>query len=69
MELMDTCLGKLLSQLKPNPFPEDVIGKIVIAVVTALDYLKTNFSVIHRGVYVRLYVCLSISGLFIYSGP
>jgi len=52
MELMDTCLGKLLAKMKPNPFPEYVIGKIVIAVVTALDYLKTNFSVIHRGMSV-----------------
>jgi len=67
MELMDTCLGKLLTQLKPNPFPEDVIGKVVIAVVTALDYLKTNFSVIHRGVYVYLCVCLSIYGYIYFS--
>ena len=65
MELMDTCLGKLLAKMKPNPFPEYVIGKIVIAVVTALDYLKTNFSVIHRGMSVcqwaRLYVHPSVS--------
>jgi len=61
MELMDTCLGKLLTQLKPNPFPEDVIGKVVIAVVTALDYLKTNFSVIHRGTSVCAYVCSSVN--------
>ena len=60
MELMDTCLGKLLAQLKPNPFPEDVIGKVVIAVVTALDYLKTNFAVIHRGVFVHLSVRMSV---------
>ena len=49
MELMDTCLGKLLKRMKPNPFPEEVIGKVVVAVVKALDYLKTEFAVIHRG--------------------
>ena len=57
MELMDTCLGKLLKRTTPDPFPEEVIGKIVIAVVKALHYLKTEFAVIHRGL---LSVCLSI---------
>ena len=66
MELMDTCLGKLLKRMKPNPFPEEVIGKIVVAVVKALDYLKTEFSVIHRDmcvcvcVCVHLYVCVCV---------
>ena len=50
MELMDTCLGKLLKKMKPDPFPEEVIGRVVVAVVKALHYLKTEFAVIHRGV-------------------
>ena len=70
MELMDTCLGMLLKRMKPNPFPEEIIGKIVVAVVKALEYLRTEFFVMHRGlyvcvlvsvcvcVYVCLYVCL-----------
>ena len=53
MELMDTCLGKLLKKMKPNPFPEEVIGKVVVAVVKALDYLKTEFAVIHRGLLIN----------------
>ncbi len=61
MELMDTCLGKLLKKMKPNPFPEEVIGKIVVAVVKALHYLKTEFAVIHRGVCLLVHVvCLSV---------
>ena len=60
---MDTCLGKLLKKMKPDPFPEEVIGKIVVAVVKALHYLKTEFAVIHRGVWFTclLSVCLFVS--------
>ena len=70
MELMDTYLGKLLKRMKPNPFPEEIIGKIVVAVVKAVEYLRTEFFVVHRGlhvcvlvsvcvcVYVCLYACL-----------
>ena len=63
---MDTCLGKLLAKMKPAPFPEEVIGKIVVTVVKALHYLKTEFAVIHRGerLLVDVFdylVCLSVS--------
>ncbi|KAA0196440.1 Dual specificity mitogen-activated protein kinase kinase 4 [Fasciolopsis buskii] len=64
MELMPTCLGRLLRDL-PDPFPEHVIGKVVVSVsvssfvsthvhhsqiVSALDYLKQKHNVIHRDV-------------------
>ncbi|VDP94700.1 unnamed protein product [Echinostoma caproni] len=49
MELMPTCLGQLLRDLS-EPFPEHVIGKVVVSIVLALDYLKQKYNVIHRDV-------------------
>ncbi|TPP61839.1 Dual specificity mitogen-activated protein kinase kinase 7 [Fasciola gigantica] len=49
MELMPTCLGRLLRDLS-DPFPEHVIGKVVVSIVSALDYLKQKHNVIHRDV-------------------
>lgn len=49
MELMDTCFDKLLKRLK-EPVPEDVLGKVSVATVEALAYLKDQHNVIHRDV-------------------
>ncbi|EDV28050.1 uncharacterized protein TRIADDRAFT_21281, partial [Trichoplax adhaerens] len=49
MEKMSTCLCKLLTRTG-QPIPEDILGKITVAVVKALHYLKQNHGVIHRDV-------------------
>ncbi|KAK5650520.1 hypothetical protein RI129_001549 [Pyrocoelia pectoralis] len=49
MELMSTCFDKLLKRLK-RAIPEDVIGKVTVATVKALSYLKETHGVIHRDV-------------------
>ena len=67
MELMATCLERLLKKLA-GPVPEDIVCKMAVSVsgwflvitlcvmciccvqiVKALDYLKTQHQVIHRG--------------------
>ena len=47
MELMATCFDKLLKQLK-QPIPEPICGKVAVATVKALYYLKECHNVIHR---------------------
>lgn len=49
MELMDTCFDKLLKRLK-QAVPEEVLGKVSVATVEALAYLKDYHNVIHRDV-------------------
>ncbi|QQP48742.1 Dual specificity mitogenactivated protein kinase kinase hemipterouslike [Caligus rogercresseyi] len=49
MELMSTCFDKLLKHLKA-PIPEDICGKVAVATVKALNYLKERHGVIHRDV-------------------
>lgn len=49
MEVMSTCLEKVLKRYH-QPFPEMVVGKVAVAVVKALDYLKEKHGVIHRDV-------------------
>ncbi|XP_054272040.1 dual specificity mitogen-activated protein kinase kinase 7-like [Macrosteles quadrilineatus] len=49
MELMATCFDKLLKRLR-SPIPEQVLGRITLATVKALHYLKENHDVIHRDV-------------------
>lgn len=49
MELMATCLDRTLKRLKA-PFPEEIVCKIVVSMVKALDYLKTQHKVIHRDI-------------------
>ncbi|KAK2166478.1 hypothetical protein NP493_1319g01009 [Ridgeia piscesae] len=49
MELMATCLDKLQKRLKA-PIPENILGKITVATVKALHYLKEEHGVIHRDV-------------------
>ncbi|EDO43384.1 predicted protein [Nematostella vectensis] len=49
MELMATCLDKLLKRLQ-NPIPEHILGKMAVAIVKALHYLKEEHGVMHRDV-------------------
>ena len=46
--------------MKPNPFPEEVIGKIAVMVVKTLEYLRTEFFVMHRGLYVSVLVSVCV---------
>ncbi|KAL5247417.1 hypothetical protein ACHWQZ_G019330 [Mnemiopsis leidyi] len=54
MEPMDTCLDKLQKKMREKKIvggvPENVLGKITVGVVRGLDYLKRQYSVIHRDV-------------------
>ena len=52
MELMATCFDKLLKLLKtPNhAVPEKICGKVAVATLSALNYLKDKHGVIHRDV-------------------
>ncbi|XP_043071929.1 dual specificity mitogen-activated protein kinase kinase hemipterous [Drosophila grimshawi] len=49
MELMSMCFDKLLKQSK-KPVPEPILGKVTVATVNALSYLKDKHGVIHRDV-------------------
>ena len=49
MELMATCFDKLLKLLK-TPVPEKICGKVAVATLNALNYLKDKHGVIHRDV-------------------
>ncbi|KAF2357169.1 Protein kinase domain [Trinorchestia longiramus] len=49
MELMATCLDKLLKRCN-RAIPERILGKISVATVKALHYLKESHGVIHRDV-------------------
>jgi len=49
MELMATCFDKLLKLLK-SPIPENICGKVAVATLSALNYLKDKHGVIHRDV-------------------
>ncbi|XP_055381362.1 dual specificity mitogen-activated protein kinase kinase hemipterous-like [Condylostylus longicornis] len=49
MELMAMCFDKLL-RLSKMPVPEEVLGKVTVATVKALSYLKEKHGVIHRDV-------------------
>lgn len=49
MELMSTCLDKLLKKCD-QPMPEEFLGKVTVATVKALSYLKEKHGVIHRDV-------------------
>ncbi|KAG1653720.1 Dual specificity mitogen-activated protein kinase kinase 7 [Nymphon striatum] len=49
MELMTTCLDKLMKRLK-KPIPERTLGKMAVAILQALNYLKEKHGVIHRDV-------------------
>uniref|UniRef100_A0A914DR37 mitogen-activated protein kinase kinase n=1 Tax=Acrobeloides nanus TaxID=290746 RepID=A0A914DR37_9BILA len=49
MELMATCLEKLMAKLKSG-LPEEIIGKVTVSVVKALNYLKETHQIMHRDV-------------------
>lgn len=49
MELMTTCFDKLQKKSK-KPIPEQILGKVTVATVNALAYLKEQHRVIHRDV-------------------
>ncbi|MFH4976553.1 hypothetical protein AB6A40_003262 [Gnathostoma spinigerum] len=48
MELMTMCLGKLLKIAKQ--FPEEIVGKVTVAVLDALNYLKEKERIMHRDI-------------------
>ncbi|XP_029942672.1 dual specificity mitogen-activated protein kinase kinase 6-like isoform X2 [Salarias fasciatus] len=52
MELMDTSLDKFYKQVieKGLKIPEDILGKIAVSIVKALEHLHSNLQVIHRDV-------------------
>lgn len=52
MEVMDMSLDKFYKMLYENgkTIPEDILGKIAVAVVKALHYLQAELKVIHRDV-------------------
>lgn len=52
MEVMDTSLDKFYTKVFKNGrrMPEDILGKIAVAVVNALHYLHSRLKVIHRDV-------------------
>uniref|UniRef100_A0A915BR55 mitogen-activated protein kinase kinase n=4 Tax=Parascaris univalens TaxID=6257 RepID=A0A915BR55_PARUN len=49
MELMATCLDKLSKRVQDG-FPEDILGKMAVSIIKALDYLKVHQNIIHRDV-------------------
>ncbi|KAK2489667.1 hypothetical protein MC885_009831 [Smutsia gigantea] len=49
MELMGTCAEKLKKRVE-GPIPERILGKMTVAIVKALFYLKEKHGVIHRDV-------------------
>jgi mitogen-activated protein kinase kinase 7 len=49
MELMSMCFDKLAKLIK-SPIPEDILGKMTVSTLTALNYLKEQHNVIHRDI-------------------
>ncbi|XP_015215390.1 dual specificity mitogen-activated protein kinase kinase 3 isoform X1 [Lepisosteus oculatus] len=52
MELMDTSLDKFYKKVieKKKKIPEDILGKMAVSIVKALEHLHSKLSVIHRDV-------------------
>ncbi|CAI5454008.1 unnamed protein product [Caenorhabditis angaria] len=48
MEVMATCLDRLIQRV--GPIPEPIIGKMTVSIINALHYLKTRHSIMHRDV-------------------
>ena len=52
MELMETSLDKFYKYLYGvvnSAFPEEILGQISLATLNALNYLKSQLNIIHRG--------------------
>lgn len=49
MELMSMCFDKLLKRIK-KPIPEEILGKMSVSTLNALNYLKQSHNVIHRDI-------------------
>lgn len=53
MELLDSSMDKIserVYQKMKSSIPEDILGKMTVSVVRALNYLKTDMKIIHRDV-------------------
>lgn len=50
MELMSTCFDRLLKHTANRAIPERILGKLTVATVKALSYLKDKHGVIHRDI-------------------
>ncbi|XP_077359143.1 dual specificity mitogen-activated protein kinase kinase 6 isoform X2 [Festucalex cinctus] len=52
MELMDTSLDKFYKKVmeKERTIPEDILGKIAVSIMKALEHLHSKLQVIHRDV-------------------
>jgi serine/threonine protein kinase len=61
MELMSTCLGKLLRHTQSAPVPEPIIGRMTVSIVRALDYLKTVHKIMHRGEHDYTCTCRTLA--------
>lgn len=48
MELMVSSFDKLLL-LNNGPLPENIIGKLSVSILSALNYLKEKHNMMHRG--------------------
>lgn len=54
MELMSTSFDKFYKyvySVLDDVIPEEILGKITLATVKALNHLKENLKIIHRGGY------------------
>ena len=51
MELLDASMDKISKRVSAlgQTIPENIIGKMTVAVIKALHYLKTELRIIHRG--------------------
>ncbi len=58
MELLDASMDKISKRVSilGQTIPEDIIGKMTVAVINALHYLKEELLIIHRGAYTLLLV-------------
>lgn len=52
MELLDASMDKISKRVFTvlnQTIPEEILGKMSVAVIKALHYLKTELEIIHRG--------------------
>ena len=52
MELLDSSMDKIAKRVFNDlhqTIPEGILGKMSVAVIKALHYLKSELSIIHRG--------------------